>query len=206
MAQEIDHVEVKAMEPSVSDEMDGNENSLSLPEFVDDEGTGISRDYFAANPIPVEDPTITKPSSGRISRESIKLFGEKINWLSNPLEAFADLIPTSSTTDPVALSRKEMMDKMSHHLLDGFLKGMVFYLGFRGSHERVIAENDLLKKDLEESRAKIRDLESKLEASQIMSKCIHKDHSKVYGKFVFTREEANRLTAKLSDMTNEVAM
>jgi chromosome segregation ATPase len=86
----------------------------------------------------------------------------------------------------------------------GFLKGMVFYLGFWKAHERVIVENDLLKKRLEESQAKIRDLESKLEASQTMSECIQKDHSTIYGKFIFAREEANRLTAKLSDATDEM--
>jgi chromosome segregation ATPase len=68
----------------------------------------------------------------------------------------------------------------------------------------VIVKNDLLKKRLEESQAKIRDLESKLEASQTMSECIQKDHSTIYGKFIFAREEADRLTTKLSDAIDEL--
>jgi hypothetical protein len=83
---------------------------------------------------------------------------------------------------------------------------MVFYLGFRRFHECVIVENDLLKKKLEESQAKIKDLESKLEASQTMSECIQKDHSTIYGKFVFAREEANHLTTKLSYATDEMVV
>jgi hypothetical protein len=77
---------------------------------------------------------------------------------------------------------------------------MIFYLGFRKTHEHVVAKNDLLKKKLEESQVKIRELESKVETSQIMSKCIRKDHSTTYGKFVFAREEANHLNTKLSDL------
>jgi hypothetical protein len=47
----------------------------------------------------------------------------------------------------------------------GFLKGMVFYLGFQKVHEHVVAENDMLRRKLEESQVKIRELESKVEAS-----------------------------------------
>jgi chromosome segregation ATPase len=83
---------------------------------------------------------------------------------------------------------------------------MVFYLGFRKVHECVIAENDLLKKKLEESQVKIRELESKVEASQIMSDCIRKDHSTTYRKFVFAREEAKHLPAKLSDVSKEMVV
>jgi hypothetical protein len=106
---------------------------------------------------------------------------------------------------------------------------MVFYLGFQVSYERSIAENNLLKRKLKESvnklaelreaqsqrekevaennlvaQAKIRDLKSRLEASQTISECIRKDHSAIHAKFTFAREEANRLNAKLLDTTNEM--
>jgi hypothetical protein len=83
----------------------------------------------------------------------------------------------------------------------GLLNGIIFYLGFQMSYERLVAENKLLKKRVEEShinlaklqemqlqrekevaknnlatQAKIRDLESKLEASQTISECILIDH------------------------------
>jgi chromosome segregation ATPase len=83
---------------------------------------------------------------------------------------------------------------------------MVFYLGFRKTHEQVVAENDTLRRKLEESQVKIRELESKVEASQMMYECIRKEHGTTYGKFVSAREEANHLSTKLSDVTNELVM
>ena len=113
----------------------------------------------------------------------------------------------------------------------GFLKSIIFYLRFRRSYGRTIAENNLLKKRLEESQAnlaelqkmelqrekevaendmaawtKIRDLESRLEASQVISKEIRRNHSTVYGKFVSAREEADRLATKLLDVTQKMVI
>jgi chromosome segregation ATPase len=86
----------------------------------------------------------------------------------------------------------------------GFLKGMIFYLGFRETHEQVVAENETLRKKLEESQMKIRWLESKVEASQMMYECFRKEHGTTYGKFIFAREEASHLNARLSDVTTEL--
>jgi chromosome segregation ATPase len=83
---------------------------------------------------------------------------------------------------------------------------MVFYLGFRKTHEQVVAENDMLRKKLEESQIMIRELESRVEASQTMYECIRKEHGTTYRKFVSAREEASRLNIKLSDATNELMM
>jgi hypothetical protein len=70
----------------------------------------------------------------------------------------------------------------------------------------VVAENDMLRKKLEESQITIRELESRVEASQTMYKCIRKEHGTTYGKFISAREEASRLNIKLSDATNELMM
>jgi predicted RNase H-like nuclease (RuvC/YqgF family) len=70
----------------------------------------------------------------------------------------------------------------------------------------VVAENDMLRRKLEESQVKIRELESKVEASQMMYECILKGHATTYGKFVSAREEADRLNTKLSDATNELVV
>jgi hypothetical protein len=88
----------------------------------------------------------------------------------------------------------------------GFLKGMIFYLGFRETHEQVVAENDMLRRKLEESQVKIRWLESKVEDSQMMYECFRKEHGTTYGKFISAREEANRLNTRLSDVTNELGV
>jgi hypothetical protein len=86
----------------------------------------------------------------------------------------------------------------------GFLKGMIFYLRFRETHEQVVAENETLRKKLDESQTKIRWLESKAEASQMMYECFRKEHGTTYGKFISAREEASRLNARLSDVTTEL--
>jgi chromosome segregation ATPase len=86
----------------------------------------------------------------------------------------------------------------------GFLKGMIFYLGFRKAHEQVVAKNDVLRRELEESKVKIRELESRVEASQTMYECMREGHGIAYGKFVSAREEASHLNTKLSDATNEL--
>jgi adenylate cyclase len=108
---------------------------------------------------------------------------------------------------------------------------MVFYLEFRMSYGRSVADNNLLKKRLEEShttlprlqemqsqrekevagdnmaaQVKIRDLESKLEASQTISEGILKDHLVIYAKFIFAREETDRLNVRLLDTGNEMAV
>jgi uncharacterized HAD superfamily protein len=108
---------------------------------------------------------------------------------------------------------------------------MVFYLGFWRSYERSVAENEFLKKRLEESninlaklretqaqrekevvendltaQAKIRDLESKLEATQIIFESIRKDHLTIHAKFTFARVEADRLNMKLLNTTNEMVV
>jgi hypothetical protein len=51
---------------------------------------------------------------------------------------------------------------------------------------------------------KIRELESRVEASQTMYECMREGHGIAYGKFVSAREEASRLNTKLSDATNEL--
>jgi chromosome segregation ATPase len=84
------------------------------------------------------------------------------------------------------------------------LKGMIFYLGFRETHKQVVAKNETLRKKLDESQMKIRWLESKVEASQMMYECFRKEHGTTYGKFIFAREEANRLNARLLDVTTEL--
>jgi chromosome segregation ATPase len=86
----------------------------------------------------------------------------------------------------------------------GFLKGMIFYLGFRKTHEQVVAENNVLRRELEEYKVKIRELESRVETSQTMYKCMREGHGIAYGKFISAREEASRFNMKLSDATNEL--
>jgi chromosome segregation ATPase len=86
----------------------------------------------------------------------------------------------------------------------GFLKGMIFYLRFRETHEQVVAENETLRKKLDESQTKIRWLESKAEASQMMYECFRKEHGTTYRKFISAREEASHLDARLSDVTTEL--
>jgi predicted phage-related endonuclease len=83
---------------------------------------------------------------------------------------------------------------------------MIFYLGFRETHEQVVAENETLKRKLEESQMKIRWLESKVEASQMMYECFRKEHGTTYGKFISAREEASRLKERLSDITTELGV
>jgi chromosome segregation ATPase len=51
---------------------------------------------------------------------------------------------------------------------------------------------------------KIRELESRVEASQTMYECMREGHGIAYGKFVSAREEVNHLNTKLSDATNEL--
>jgi hypothetical protein len=81
---------------------------------------------------------------------------------------------------------------------------MIFYFGFRRTHEQVVAENDTLRRKLEESQMKIRWLESKVEASQMMYECFWREHGTTYGKFISAREEASCLNTRLSDVTNEL--
>jgi hypothetical protein len=86
---------------------------------------------------------------------------------------------------------------------------MIFYLRFWRSYERLVAKNEFFKKRLEDSninlaklqemqaqrkkeiaennlavQAKIRDPESKLEAAQIISESVRKDHSVIHVKFI----------------------
>jgi hypothetical protein len=93
--QEPNHAEAEAMEPSIFDEMDRGGASSSLPEFMDDEVTRFSRENSTGDPIFVEYPTPTRPLNSQTSRESIKFARETINWVGDPLEAFAGLIPVS---------------------------------------------------------------------------------------------------------------
>jgi lipid II:glycine glycyltransferase (peptidoglycan interpeptide bridge formation enzyme) len=97
------------------------------------------------------------------------------------------------------------------------------------SYGRLVAENNLLKKRLEEShtnlarlqetqsrrekdedniaaQVRIRDLESKLEALQTIFEGILKDHSVIYVKFISAREETDRLNVRLLDVANEMAI
>jgi hypothetical protein len=115
---ETDHVKVEDMELSASEEMDGSGTSSLLPDFTTDKVTELLTEILTSSQAFVEDPTIAGPLSGRTSKESVKLAGETINWLSDPLAALAGLIPMTLTTDTVALSPKETMNKMSHHFLD----------------------------------------------------------------------------------------
>jgi hypothetical protein len=106
------------MEPSSSNEVGRSGASSSLPDFMDEEVTRFQREDLLVNQIFAGNPDPTRPSNNRFLKESIKLVGETVNWVGDPLKAFEDLIPTSSTMDAIALSRKETMDKMSHHLVD----------------------------------------------------------------------------------------
>jgi hypothetical protein len=108
---------------------------------------------------------------------------------------------------------------------------MLFYLEFWMSYGRLVAENNLLKKRLEEShtnlarlqetqsrrekevaedniaaQVRIRDLESKLEALQTIFEGILKDHLVIYVKFISAREETDRLNVRLLDAANEMAI
>jgi hypothetical protein len=74
------------MEPSISNEMERDGVFSSLPEFMDDEVTGFSRENLIGDQIFAEDPTPTRPSNSRTSRESIKFVGETINWVGDPLK------------------------------------------------------------------------------------------------------------------------
>jgi hypothetical protein len=122
------YAEAKAMEPSTSNEMDRGGASLLLPEFMDDEITRFPREGLTVDQILAEDLASTRPSISRTSKESIKFAGETINWVSDPFKAFEDLIPVNPTTDAVALSRMEAMNKMSHHLVDVSLSDLPFFL------------------------------------------------------------------------------
>jgi hypothetical protein len=125
--QETHHAEAEAMEPFASNEMDRGGASSLQPEFSDDdEFTGFPRENLIDYQIFAADPTSTRPSNSRTSKESIKFAGETINWVGDPLKAFADLIPMISTTDAIALSHKEAMNKMSHHLVDVSLSDLPF--------------------------------------------------------------------------------
>jgi predicted nucleic acid-binding Zn-ribbon protein len=108
---------------------------------------------------------------------------------------------------------------------------MVFYLRFRRSYEHSVAKNEFLKKRLEDSninlvklqethaqwekeivendlavQAKIKDLESKLEAVQVISESVLKDHSEIHAKFTSAKVEADRLNMKLLDAMNEITV
>jgi hypothetical protein len=84
----------------------------------DDEVTGLLKGHSTNDRFFIANPNFSGPSNSRTSSESIKFLGREINWVGDPLEAFADLIPMSSATDAVALSRKETMNKMFQHLVD----------------------------------------------------------------------------------------
>jgi chromosome segregation ATPase len=110
------------------------------------------------------------------------------------------------------------------------MKGMNFYLRFRRSYENYITENESLKKRLEDSdtnlarlqesharrekeipennlavQARIRDLECMLEVVCVISKSVLKDHSRIHTKFTSAKIEADRLSMRLLDATNEKA-
>jgi hypothetical protein len=107
------------MEPSASNEMDKGGASSLQPEFANnDEVTGFSKGNSTDDQIFATNPTSTRPSNSRTSEESIKFAGKTINWVGDPLKSFVDLIPVSPATDAVAMSRKETMNKMFHHLAD----------------------------------------------------------------------------------------
>jgi hypothetical protein len=129
--QETPLAEVEAMEPSASNEMDKGRASSSQPEIADDDdvtgfpkGNSSDDQIFAANPI------FARPSNSRTSEESIKFFGRTMNWVGDPLKAFANLIPVNSATDAVTLPRKEVMDKMFHHLANVSLFDFPFFSSF----------------------------------------------------------------------------
>jgi hypothetical protein len=123
--QETNQAETEVMEPSSSNEMGRGEASSSLPEFMDDEVTGLQRENLTDNQIFAENPEPTKPPNSRVLKESVKLVGRTINWAGDPLKAFEDLIPVA-LTDTVGLSRREIMDKMSYHLVDVSLSDFTF--------------------------------------------------------------------------------
>jgi hypothetical protein len=110
------------------------------------------------------------------------------------------------------------------------MKGMNFYLRFRRSYENSITENESLKKRLEDSdtnlarlqesyarrekeiaennlavQARIRDLECKLEVVCVISKSVLKDHLRIHTRFTSAKIEADRLSMRLLDATNEKA-
>jgi hypothetical protein len=117
--QETPYSEAEAMEPSASNEMDKGGASSLQPEFADDdEVTGFPKGNSTDDQIFATNPTSTRPSNSRTSEGSIKFVGKTINWVGDPLKAFADLIPVSPATDAVTLSHKETMNKMFHHLAD----------------------------------------------------------------------------------------
>jgi hypothetical protein len=126
--QETPLAEAEAMEPSASNEMDKGGASSSLPEIADDdEVTGFPKGNSSDDQIFAANPISAKPSNSRTSKESIKFFGRTMNWVGDPLKAFADLIPVNSATDAVTLPRKEVMDNMFHHLVDVSLFDFLFF-------------------------------------------------------------------------------
>jgi hypothetical protein len=90
---ESDHVEVEGMEPSAFEETDGSGIPSLLLEFMADEVTGLPMENWFGGPTFIEGPTTIEPSNGQTLGESIKLVGETINWLSDPLAALSGLIP-----------------------------------------------------------------------------------------------------------------
>jgi hypothetical protein len=117
--QENPHSEAETMEPFASNEMDKSGVFSLQPDFMDDdEVTGLLKGHSTNDRFFTANPNFSGPSNSRTSSESIKFLGREINWVGDPLEAFADLIPMSSATDAVALSRKETMNKMFQHLVD----------------------------------------------------------------------------------------
>jgi hypothetical protein len=117
--QENPHSEAETMEPSASNEMDKGGAFSSQPDFMDDdEVTRFSKGHSAGDRIFAANPDSSRLSNNRTSGESIKFLGREINWVGDPFEAFADLIPVSPAPDAVALSRKETMNKMFRYLVD----------------------------------------------------------------------------------------
>jgi hypothetical protein len=117
--QENPHSEAETMEPSTSNEMDKGKAFSSQPDLIDDdEITGFSKGHSTDDRFFAANPNFSRPSNSRTSSEPIKFLGREINWVGDPLETFADLIPMDPATNAVALSRKEAINKMFQYLID----------------------------------------------------------------------------------------
>jgi hypothetical protein len=115
---ELYNVEMEEMEPSISKDANGGGTSSSLPKSAADEAMEISMENLASSQAFVDNQATSGPLTNWVSKELIKFYEETINWLGDPLAVLEGLTPTPSTTDFVALSPREIMDKMSHHFLD----------------------------------------------------------------------------------------
>jgi hypothetical protein len=88
--QEIHQAEAEVMEPSSSKKIGRGGTSSLLPEFMDDEVTGLQRENLTVDQIFAENLDPTRPSNSQISKGSVKLVGETANWAGDPLKAFED--------------------------------------------------------------------------------------------------------------------